>query len=370
MQVKLFRPVVLFFAFITCSAYGQIGGSSTYDFLQLPVSAHAAAMGGNYITARDGDLGVAANNPSFLDSSVDRHLILTYVPYFAGIQYGYASYAQTFNKIGTFDAGIKYIDYGTFTQADLAGNITGTFWAGEYMFSVGYGRSVLDSTISVGANLKFISSRLAQYYSWGVATDLAGSYVSKDRRFFAALLLQNIGTQIKTYTPGDYEALPFDIQIGLGAKLLHAPFRFNLTMQHMQKWDLTYLDPADTATVNALTGQKVKKNQLGGFADKVMRHLVPGFELLLGKNFALRFAYNYERRQELKLDAKHGIVGLSGGFEIKIYRFQIGYALASYHLAGAANTFTIGFNIGDFVPHKNTPPAPETISPQSTKLTH
>lgn len=358
MHVKLIRPVLLFFVLITYSAYGQIGGSSTYDFLELPVSAHAAAMGGNYMTARDGDLGVAANNPSFLDSSVDRHLVLTYVPYFAGIQYGFASYAQTFKGIGTFDAGIKYIDYGTFTQADLAGNITGTFTASEYLFNIGYGRPILDSSLSAGANLKFISSHLAQYHSLGVATDLATSYISHSRRFYAALLVQNIGTQLKSYTAGDKESLPFDIQAGVAEKLHHAPFRFNLTMQHLQKWDLTYLDPADTSTVNSLTGQSVKKSKISSFSDKLMRHLIPGVEVLIGKNFAVRLAYNYQRRQELKLDARHGVVGFSGGFEFKIYKFQLSYALASYHLAGMSNTFTLGFNIGDFIPHNAaTPPS-------------
>jgi len=352
MQLKQIRLFLLGFIMGSPAAYCQIGGTGTYDFMELPVSAHAAAMGGSYITAREPDLGVAANNPSFLDSNLDRQLILTYVPYFAGIQYGYAAYAQTFRNIGTFDAGVKYIDYGTFTQADFAGNITGTFTAGEYLLNIGYGRPVLDSTLSAGANLKIIYSHLAQYYSIGVATDLAGSYISPGHRFYAGLLIQNIGSQIKEYTPGDAEPLPFDIQAGIAAKLLHAPFRFNLTMQHLQKWDITYIDPADTATVNALTGQSEKKSKLADFADKLMRHLIPGVEVLIGKNFALRFAYNYERRQELKLDSRHGIVGLSGGFALKIYKFHISYALAGYHLAGASNTFTIGFNLGDFIPQK------------------
>ena len=352
MQNKQLGLILLFLWLGISPAFSQIGGSSTYDFLDIPTSARASAMGGNYVTTRDGDLGVAANNPSFLDSSVDRHLILTYVPYFAGIQYGYASYAQYFKKIGTFDASIKYVDYGTFTQADNAGNITGTFSAADYLLNIGYGRPIKDSTFSIGGNFKMVYSHLAQYTSMGVAIDAGASYVSRNHRFFAGLLIQNVGTQIKDYTTGNAEALPFDIQGGIAEKLLHAPFRFNLTFQHLQTWDLTYVDPVDSQSVNPLTGQAVTKSAFLGFADKLMRHLIPGVEVLIGKNFSLRFAYNYERRQELKLAGKTGLIGFSGGFGIKIYKFQISYALASYHLGGTSNTFTIGFNLDDFVPHK------------------
>jgi len=348
MRVKL----LFLFLVIGVPAFCQIGGTATYDFLQLPASARTSAMGGNYVTARDGDLATAINNPSFLDSSVDRHLILTYVPYFADIQYGFASYAQTIKNIGTFDAGIKYINYGTFTQADFAGNITGSFGAQEYLFNIGYGRPVLDSLISLGANLKLVYSSLAQYSSYGAAVDLASSYVSRNHRFFAGLVIQNVGTQVKDYTQSDGEALPFDVDLGIAEKLLHAPFRFNLTFQHLQTWDLTYLDPVDTETVNPLTGQVIKHSKIAAFADKVMRHIIPGVELLLGKNFSVRIAYNYERRKELELTSRTGIVGFSGGFGIKIYKFQLSYGLASYQLGGTASSFTIGFNLNDFVPHK------------------
>lgn len=369
MRYRQLYALLFFLAIGLPSAFGQIGGSGTYDFLDIPVSARASAMGGNYVIVRDGDLGIAANNPSFLDSSVDRHIILTYVPYFAGIQYGYASYAQTFKKIGTFDAGIKYIDYGTFTQADAGGNITGTFSASEYLLNIGYGRPLLDSLISGGANLKMVYSHLAQYNSVGVAIDAGASYISRNRRFYAGFLIQNVGTQLKDYTTGNSEALPFDIDAGIAEKLLHAPFRFDLTFQHLQTWDLTYVDPVDSQTVNPLTGQAITRSKLAAFGDKILRHLIPGVEILLGKNFAIRIAYNYERRQELKVDAKTGIAGFSAGFGIKIYKFQLSYALASYHLGGTTNTFTIGFNIDDFVPHKpettDLPEiAPSSLSPQ------
>jgi hypothetical protein len=356
MRFRLFSFLLL--TFITSSqVFAQLGGTSTYDFLQLPVSSRAAALGGDFIAVRDGDLSLAAENPSFLDSSVSNHLTLSYIPFFAGINYGYAAFAHTFDSIGplknvgTIALSIKEIDYGTFQYADFGGNEGGTFTAGEYMFQAGYGRPLQDSTFSGGANLKVIYSHLYQYVSWGAALDIGGSYISHNRRFFMGFVIQNIGHQIKDYTPGDNEPLPFDVKFAFAKKLAHAPFRFGITAQHLQKWDLTYLDPADTATVNTLTGQAITHSGLKIFADKLMRHLVPNLEVVLGKNFSLRFAYNYELRQELELQAKRGLVGLSAGFGIKIYKFQINYALAEYNLAGSSNTFTIGIALDDFSPH-------------------
>jgi hypothetical protein len=276
------------------------------------------------------------------------------MPYFAGIDYGYFAVAHTikgfglFGQTATLDASIKYIDYGTFTQADFAGNITGTFIASEYLFNVGYGQPLKDSTISMGVNFKGITSHLQQYYSSGFAIDLAGSYVSKNKRLYIGAVIQNIGSQLKEYTSGDYEAMPFNTTVGIAYKLAHAPFRFGATFDHLQKWDLTYLDPTDTATVNPLTQQAIPQNGTGTFADKLMRHVTPNLEVVLSKNFMLRFAYNYEMRKELELATRPGLVGFSAGFVMKIYKFQLSYAMSGYDLGNVINTFTMGLSLNDF----------------------
>ncbi len=322
--------------------------------MQLPVTARDAGLGGNFISVRDGDLGLAAQNPSFLDSTLNNHAVISYIPYFDGIDYGFFSFAHTIKNFGflgqsgTFDASIKSINYGTFTQADDAGNILGQFTAGEYLFNIGYGQPVKDSTFSAGANLKGIYSHLQQYYSWGMALDLSGSYVSKNKRLFIGAVVQNMGTQIESYTPGDPEPLPFDVQLGVSYKLAHAPFRFGLTADHLQQYNLLYTDPVVTQTVNTLTGQTISPNKIGSFGDNIMRHLIPNMEVVLGKNFSLQFAYNYEMRKELELTSRPGLVGFSGGFGIKIYKFHLNYALAGYNLGGVISTFTMMLSLSDF----------------------
>ena len=77
------------------------------------------------------------------------------------------------------------------------------------------------------------------------------------------------------------------------------------------------------------------------FSDKVLRHLIINSEILISKGFNLRIGYNFERRKELGIENKMGLSGLSGGFGIRINRFNISYGYAKYHIAGGSNSFTV-----------------------------
>ena len=78
---------------------------------------------------------MAYHNPALLSPGMDKSLALNYSNYFAGINYGQAIYSQTYQKTGNFAAGVTYLNYGTFTESDASGVITGTFKASEYAFS-------------------------------------------------------------------------------------------------------------------------------------------------------------------------------------------------------------------------------------------
>lgn len=352
-KIKITLCTLFLIFFSLTSSFAQLGGTSTYNFLELPVSARSAALGDNFIAVRDGDLSLAAENPSFLDSTLNNHLALSFIPFFDDITYSFASYARSYSGIGTFDAGIKYIDYGSFPQTDLAGNIIGNFSASEYMLFIGYGRQLKDTSFSVGINIKAINSVLYQYNSWGLAVDLGVSYISPDHQLWLGAVMENFGTQLKDYVTGNSEPLPFDAEFGAAYKFEHAPFRLCLSLRHLQVWNLAYTDPTDTETVNPLTGQKVAPSANGSFFDNLARHAIPGLEIVLSRNFFIRFAYNYQLRQEMAYSSEPGIAGLSGGFELKIYKLHLSYALAKYNLIGSSNTFTLVTNLSDYYSRRN-----------------
>ena len=108
---------------------------------------------------------------------------------------------------------MQYYSYGKSDNIDEFGENYGQFSAGEYAFNVGWGR-MLDSVFSIGANFKMIYSGLETYNSFGLAVDVAGSYVPNET-FAASILFRNIGRQITAYTSEGVEPLPFEIQAGI-----------------------------------------------------------------------------------------------------------------------------------------------------------
>jgi hypothetical protein len=339
---KYFLPLILIFVF-AIPALAQVGGSHIYDFLNLPSNARTAALGGTVLSIKDRDLNMAFQNPAVLNTEMDNQVTLSYIPYFADIKYGYAAYARHYNRIGTFSGGIQFVNYGKFDEADETGAITGSFNAADYSFNIAYARQ-LDSMFSVGATIKTIYSHLEDYTSVGVATDLAANYFNARKQVCMTLMGRNIGYQLKTYVADNHEPLPFELQFGISKKLSKAPFRLAMNITHLEKFDLTYNNPNDVTETDPLTGEPVQKKISTG--NKILRHLIPSIELVISKNFMIRAAYNFQRRNELAYATRKGASGISFGFGFGIKRFTFNYGRAVYNLAGGANHFTINVALG------------------------
>jgi hypothetical protein len=334
------------------SANAQIGGSSVFPSWDLPLSARAAAIGGNCMAINNNDINLATWNPAMLNSTMSTQCAFSFADYFSDIKYGYAGFAYHVDKVGTFALTTTRIDYGKFRETDNTGATIGEFSAGEYGINVGYNRAI-DTNFSVGATAKFIQSNLFLWKASGIAIDLAAKYKIPNRDFTASFLIRNVGMMTKTYTDGNKEKLPFEMEAGMAFKPKHMPFRFSFAFTNLQKWDLTYIDPNNPPeTVDPLTGDSIKVSKFKTFNDKFGRHVVFGGELLIGKVVSLRMGYNYMRRKELMVDTRHGATGFTFGVGIHVYKFNFSYAHAVYHLAGATNTFTLTTCISDFYSKK------------------
>ncbi|MFA6923013.1 MAG: type IX secretion system protein PorQ [Bacteroidales bacterium] len=360
-MIKIKFQVLTFIVFlISFNSYSQIGGNSIYKFLSLPNSARISSIGGYVVAAKDDDVTITLQNPSLINSSMDNHLGFTFLDYFADIGCGYAAYSKSYKKVGSFCAGLQYINYGTFKKADATSQIIGNFTAADYCLNIGYSRQ-MDSLFTLGIAVKNIYSVYDIYKSYGLAADLALLYYKQKSQFAASIIVKNIGTQLKEYVKGNKEPLPYEIQAGISQRLKHLPFRFFINLIHLEKFDLTYQVPVDSSTdVNLMTPDTAKKTKIGKilkdaepFGDKCLRHIVIGGEFMPIKNFYLRFGYNYQRRQELKFDTRIGMAGFSFGVGLKIYRFHISYARAVYDIAGKTNQFTITTNLSDFISKGN-----------------
>jgi len=335
--------LVFLFCLIILTGKAQIGGESTYQFLELTNSARIAALGGNQIAILDStDLNLPYYNPASLHKSMQNKVLVNYVNYMADINYGYASFAKSFDSIGNFAVGVHYINYGKFNEATEFGELTGnTFQAAEYAFHLIYSNKF--KRLNYGASLKPILSTFESYQSFGLAADFGLSIASKSKYTNVSLVARNVGSQITTYyDDGNYEKLPFNLQAGISRRLKHAPINLALDMQYLNHWDLgtPETDPNEEEGNDFFEREE-------SFGKQIMRHLVFGVELLPSENFIIRAGYNYQRRQELKFTERASMVGFSAGFGLKIKRFRLDYAISQYHLAGSSNLFSLAINLNN-----------------------
>ncbi len=318
---------------------GQVGGSSTYEFLNLTNSARAAALGGRPIALNDDDLNLVFINPGLLSEQMHKNLALNYNSYYAGIGFGYAAYAFQGPKTGTIAVGCQYVNYGSFLEADQLGNLYSQFYARDLVLNGMYSKN-LDSSFRIGVTLKAIYSKYERYISYGLATDIGILYHSQEHLFSAALVIRNLGTQVKTYTSNTYEKLPFEIELGVSKKLKYAPFRFNFTAHNLQRYDMLY--DSELSLVN-FNEEKTKSEK---FFDNFFRHMIGSIEFLPSKTMYLAAGFNYQRRMEMGLVDAHGLTGFSFGAGIRTQKFSFSYGQSIYHAAGGTQQFSVVLNLG------------------------
>jgi hypothetical protein len=331
--------------------FPQFGGGSTYDFLNLTSSARVNALGGTQVGIIDStELSLSFYNPATLMPGAHNHLSLNYINYISDINIGYVSYARKVDNVGTFAAGLHYLNFGKFEEALENGELTGnTFTAADYALNLIYSRNIWNN-FTAGINVKPIYSAYETYSSFGIAADLGLSYIDSAGLFSAGLVFKNMGTQITAYqylTEDEYEPLPFDIQFGFSQKLAHAPLRFSVTLNQLHNWKLTDKSTWDYDHKDSL-------DNVSGNSDDIvrqfMRHVILGVEFVPSKNFSVALGYNYQRKRELSVasaESNFG-VGLSGGVNVKISKFRLSYAIARYHLSGTTNTVSVSFNLSEF----------------------
>ncbi|GAB1855533.1 type IX secretion system protein PorQ [Flavobacteriaceae bacterium MHTCC 0001] len=321
--------------------FSQVGGESTYQFLNLVSSPRQAALGGKLFTSIDYDVTSGLFNPATINVDMDNQLALNYTSYLGGISYGTAAYAYQFNRhLGTFHGGITYINYGAFDGYDENGISTGTFTGSETALSIGYALQIGYSDFYFGANVKLITSKLEQYSSFGAATDLGLMYINEDLDFNATIVVRNLGSQITTYA-GLNEPLPFEVAFGMSQRLEHVPIRWHVTFENLQDWPIARPNPA--RVTSDLSGNQTSEKI--GFLGQVIRHTILGAELFPEGGFNIRLGYNFRRAEELRIVDQRNFSGLSAGFSIKLNKMRFSYTHAKYTSAANSNFFGLQINL-------------------------
>ena len=280
-----------------------------YSFLRLPVSAHAAALGGDNITISDGDPALIFHNPALISNTADKSISLNFMTYMEGSTTASASFIKAWGERGTWGVSAQYMDYGSMKEMTADNIELGTFSAKDIALA-GTFAYLLSDRWSGGITLRFISSSIASYNSIGIASDLGLNYFDEERGWSLSAVAKNLGGQVKAYQD-EYEKIPFDLQVGVSKRLEAAPLRFSATLSRLNRWDTSFI-----------------------------QHLTLGADIFLGETIYVAGGYNFRRRDEMKVSdgegsSSHG-AGLSLGAGLALQRFKLSVAYAKYHISASS----------------------------------
>ena len=304
------RGIVFILSMMFAVATYAQDSQTAFNFLRLPTSAHAAALGGENVTLTDDDASMVFHNPALVNFVSDRTLGLNMMTYMQGSITGSASYAQAVGDRGTWGVQGRFINYGEMKQMTISGEQTGTFHANDFALggTFAYG---LSERISGGITAKIVASYIGQYNAMGAAVDLGLNYFNEESNWSIGAVARNLGGQLKAYED-DFERMPLDVQLGVSKRLASSPLRFSATLVRLNDWEYG----------------------LG-------KHMVFGADLLLGDQFYVAAGYNALRASEMKISAgendesSHG-AALSIGAGMILERLQLHVAYGKYHVSSTS----------------------------------
>ena len=288
-----------------------------YNFLRLPVSAHAAALGGDNITIIEDDPALMFSNPALASSVSDKTIGLSYMNYMSGANYMGASYTKALGEKGTIAGGVQYMNYGKMKEYDQNNTQIGTFNASEIAIEGIFSYELAHNLVG-GITAKFINSYIGNYSSMAVGVDLGLNWFEPDYQWSVSVVAKNLGGQIKAYEE-NYGKMPMDVQVGVSKTFAALPVRLSATLVDLTHYDYRFIN-----------------------------HLNLGADILLSDNIWVGGGYNFRRADEMPIGSNedssaHG-AGFSVGGGINLERFKLNLAYGRYHAASSSVLVNLAYS--------------------------
>ena len=280
-----------------------------YNFLRLPISAHAAALGGDNITIIEDDPSLMFSNPALAASVSDMTVGLSYMNYMKGANYMGVSFTKAMSDKATLAGGIQYMNYGKMKEVDENNVQLGEFNASEIAVEAIFSYELAKNLVG-GITGKFITSYIGSYNSIAVGVDLGLNWYDPEREWSVSAVAKNLGGQVKAYDD-NFGKMPFDLQLGVSKTFAALPVRVSATLV-----DLTH------------------------FNYRFINHLNLGAEVLLSESLWIGGGYNFRRANDMKIgvgddESSHG-AGFSFGGGINLERFKLNLSYGKYHAASSS----------------------------------
>lgn len=314
------KRLLIYLYVAVCGAsllHAQDAGAA-FQFLQLPVSSHAAALGGDNVSVIEDDAGLAYHNPALLANVTDGMLSFNYMNYLQRTHTLGAGYVLSVGDRSMLGFSARYLDFGTMRNTDAEGNVIGNFSAKDMVLMTTYSFDFSDR-LSGGVSGMFVYSNYEQVYSLALGVDLGLNYYNSEQMFSLSVVARNLGGQVKTYD-GTHEPLPFNLLVGVSKDFAHAPLRFSLTFTDLHKWRAgDFYNTADDA-----------------WSDILLKHIILGADIFPTPSTYLSVGYNFLLRSELKNDVRRALEGFAIGGGLQVRSMKVGVSYGKYHVAASS----------------------------------
>lgn len=315
-------------------------GSTSYDFLNIPTSARAYALGGTATALVTEDVSLADQNPALLGPEIETQVSVGYMHYLGSGNFASVRFGKGAGENSAWAAGIRYLNYGSMTQFDQGGIAGERFTPSDIVFEGSYSRDISEHWRG-GVNLNLIYSHYDVYSAFAIGVDLGVNYYDDEHDLSFSFLLKNAGGQVKRFHE-TYNRLPFDIQIGYMQGLGNSPFSLAITARHLTRWNLPYYTHPKDAEGDA---QELKSTFMSNF----FRHLTFGLQYSPSDKFYIDLAYDYKTRTDMSAYARNFLSGFSVGTGIRVKSFGFGVAYAMPHKSGSTLMLNLNCNIADLL---------------------
>ena len=307
----------LFFTLISVLTWAQ-DSQTGYNFLRLPVSAHAAALGSDNISIIEDDPSLMFHNPALLSSISDKSLNLNYMNYMEGANAASASFSKIVKEKATIGVMAQFLDYGKMKEVDEHNVQTGEFSAKDIAIA-GALSYQLGTNIVGGITARLITSYIGDYNAFAMGVDLGVNYYDPEKEWSVSATVKNLGGELDAFEE-EYNKLPLDLQIGASKRLIGSPLRLSATLV-----DMNHLNK------------------------KFIHHLVAGADIILSPQIYLAVGYNFRRASEMEIvsndeerGSSHG-AGLSLGGGVQLDRFKLNVAYGKYHVSSHSLLISASF---------------------------
>lgn len=320
--------LLVFFFYALCSPLKGQESTSVFNFLNLPTSSHATALGGRNISLIEDDPSLVFQNPALLSSVNDKSIGLNFMTYMRGSKTGSATYAQKAGERGIWGVGAQFVGYGSINETLENGEVLGEISPLDMQLCGSYSYALSDNWVG-GATGKFIYSHYGEFTSCAMAVDLGINYFLLDQDFSLSAVARNLGGQMKAF--GDHhERVPFDLEVGFTKGLGHAPIKFSLTLIDLNRWNKNNYFTA---------GKEISAGRV------LFNHFNLGVDITPSDIFYLSGGFNFRRANEMKAAGSSHAAGLSFGAGVQLKRFKFGLAYAKYHVSSPTLAVSLAYNI-------------------------